>query len=69
MKTYIVRFKDGALMPTRTKPYPSHFAEGSEFWLVDENVKLPDIQDWMAAIRAHDCKVSKCAPVCTFGDW
>jgi hypothetical protein len=23
----------------------------------------------IAAIRAHDCKVSRCGPVCTFGDW
>lgn len=23
----------------------------------------------IAAIRAHDCRVSRCAAVCTFGDW
>jgi hypothetical protein len=23
----------------------------------------------IAEIRAHDCKVSRCGPVCTFGDW
>lgn len=22
-----------------------------------------------AAIKAHDCKSSRCGPVCTFGDW
>lgn len=22
-----------------------------------------------AEIRAHDCKASRCGPVCTFGDW
>ncbi len=23
----------------------------------------------MDAIRAHSCNVSRCGPVCTFGDW
>jgi hypothetical protein len=23
----------------------------------------------MAELRAHDCKASRCGPVCTFGDW
>lgn len=23
----------------------------------------------VASIRAHDCKASRCAPICTFGDW
>ena len=23
----------------------------------------------IAEIRAHDCKQSRCGPVCTFGDW
>lgn len=23
----------------------------------------------VTAIRAHDCKVSRCGPVCTFGQW
>ena len=23
----------------------------------------------IAEIRAHNCKVSNCGPVCTFGDW
>lgn len=23
----------------------------------------------VSEIRAHDCKVSKCGVVCTFGDW
>lgn len=22
-----------------------------------------------AEIRGHDCKASRCGPVCTFGDW
>lgn len=25
--------------------------------------------DRLRAIRAHDCKASRCGPVCTFGDW
>lgn len=28
------------------------------------------IQDaTIRSIRAHDCKVSGCGPICTFGDW
>jgi hypothetical protein len=23
----------------------------------------------IAVVRAHDCAVSRCGPVCTFGDW
>jgi len=26
-------------------------------------------EDVMAQIRAHDCKKSKCGPVCTAFDW
>ena len=23
----------------------------------------------LADIRAHDCKATRCMPICTFGDW
>lgn len=25
--------------------------------------------EFTRALKAHDCKVSNCGPVCTFGDW
>lgn len=33
-----------------------------------EQDRLDDEQR-AAEIRAHDCKASRCGPVCTFGDW
>ena len=29
----------------------------------------PARQQRLTDIRNHDCKVSRCGPVCTFGDW
>lgn len=24
---------------------------------------------FLRALKAHDCKASRCGPICTFGDW
>lgn len=31
--------------------------------------KAQQDRSFRASLRAHDCKASKCAIICTFGDW
>ena len=34
-----------------------------------ETIEREREQEFIRALKAHDCKKSNCGPVCTFGDW
>jgi len=48
MKTYIVVYEDGVIMPYRSIPSHEHHQEGSRFFEVDDLIPLYKLQDWIA---------------------